>query len=634
MKNKYKFILKNHGTFLAVLGIILFSLLVKLFSLGNQLENGITLSNTLDFSWTSDSVERLLHGYIAGKDFIFTYGPLFQLIYAIPSLLFHYPSFFGPLIISVFLQIPIIIFIFTIAGFITSDKKSQLLLTLFLQFVIGLLFFPDTNTLIRILIPFVYAVLYTRTRLSSVMRKNVILTLPTIFGLYSFDNFIVCSLITIFIECYFFFKTPINNNAKKNISQLLFSLGYAIGLILIFEIIASLILSHSLEYINSSVDTLRSYQYIMNIPFSINANVYLWIYFLSNILLSWYVLSKEKYSKTINNNLFILLFVSVLQLKSFLIRSDDGHLIMAIYPSLLMTFILLYLILQRKMNIVFVVLFCFLYTFIPFKDNSVSILSTKSLQGLKKVANPNLTFSDIYILPHNYYYSKEDFMNFDTLITENKGKVMVYPYDTYILNNSHSTFNTYALQFYEYSNSFVEKKSVETLTKNPPKYIILGVDTKSASNLDDIPNFSRNPQIAKWMLTNYSVYKEGESYLLLINDNKKIIKNNTSVNCPVFELNTGSIMKSSFIENITKTSTYYLDQENEKRIRLPYSPYSTTTFIIPSATNVNKLSQLFSLKWYFMKYEEFKKTDITMIKKYPIPKVIKEYRISLLKKCY
>jgi hypothetical protein len=109
MKKNLKPFLNKLPNLLPILGIIFISFIIKLLLLGNQLQNRIFLSNTLDFSWTSDSVERLTHGFVAGRDFVFTYGPLFQIFYSIPSLLFHYPSYYSPLIASLFLQIPLVI---------------------------------------------------------------------------------------------------------------------------------------------------------------------------------------------------------------------------------------------------------------------------------------------------------------------------------------------------------------------------------------------------------------------------------------------------------------------------------------------------------------------------------------------
>jgi hypothetical protein len=635
MKKNLKPFLNKLPNLLPILGIIFISFIIKLLLLGNQLQNRIFLSNTLDFSWTSDSVERLTHGFVAGRDFVFTYGPLFQIFYSIPSLLFHYPSYYSPLIASLFLQIPLVIAIYIIAGFVNTNKKNQIILTLILQFVVGLLFFPDSNTLVRILLPFLFAVIYSASRKSSLLQKVFALSLPSVMGLYIFDNFLLCIIIFIFIEIYFF--TTKNNNRKSlknNLVELLVMLLGKLLIVSFFEIVASLILSNGIDYISASVDTVRSYQYIMNIPFSMNKNIYLFIYVFCFFFLYWYVIMKIQLSKAMKNNIIIFSFISLLQLKSFLIRSDDEHLLMGIYPSILMVFIFMYIILQERRKLFFLVLFCILIAFIPYKINIQSIFSMKSIEGLKKITTTQIPFFNIYTLPKNYYYLPEDFNYFSTLIKNNKKHVMVYPYDTYILNINHTTFNTYALQFYEYSNSYVEKITVDKLQKNPPHYIILGIDTKSAVVLDDIPNFSRNPRIAKWMITNYSVYKTAKNYLILIHYNNKAKETITDRNCVVYEIDTSSIIKFSFFENFIKTGTYYLDLNNEKNVRLPYSPFSNTLLFVEGATDRDKLAQIFSQKRDFSVPFITKMKEINIIKKYPIPKIKKFYTNTVTVTCY
>src|SRR3990167_4677923 len=81
------------GIFLLFFITFLFLFLLELNYVGLGLREKILIGSTLDFSWFSDAIERFLHGYILGKDFTFTYGPLFQFIYSIPSVLFHVPSY-------------------------------------------------------------------------------------------------------------------------------------------------------------------------------------------------------------------------------------------------------------------------------------------------------------------------------------------------------------------------------------------------------------------------------------------------------------------------------------------------------------------------------------------------------------
>jgi hypothetical protein len=46
--------------------------LILVFALGASMKEGISVFGTLDFSWQTNIIERGMHGFIAGKDFIFT----------------------------------------------------------------------------------------------------------------------------------------------------------------------------------------------------------------------------------------------------------------------------------------------------------------------------------------------------------------------------------------------------------------------------------------------------------------------------------------------------------------------------------------------------------------------------------
>ncbi len=248
--------------------------------------------------------------------------------------------------------------------------------------------------------------------------------------------------------------------------------------------------------------------------------------------------------------------------------------------------------------------------------------------AIANIINP-LTFFEIYRLPKNYYFSKKDFQYFSILITKNPGNVFVYPYDTYILNISNQTYNTLPLQFYDYSDSLVEQKAVDRLKDNPPKYIILGVDTKGAIMLDNIPNFSRNPIIAKWMIIHYSVYQKTKNYLILqFNPNKKNVSAKKS--CSVFDINTEKIMQGNIIENIFKPSTYYLNNTN---FRLPYKPNTNNVFFVKSYNNSSELTSVFNSRIDFAHFNTEDTNTFFILKKYSLPKIRKIYSIIQVN-CY
>jgi len=69
----FKQLINKKGWFFLKLTIALLYLGYNINLIGFGLKNKITIANTLDFSWQVDFVEKLLHGFVAGRDFIFTY---------------------------------------------------------------------------------------------------------------------------------------------------------------------------------------------------------------------------------------------------------------------------------------------------------------------------------------------------------------------------------------------------------------------------------------------------------------------------------------------------------------------------------------------------------------------------------
>jgi hypothetical protein len=597
--------------------IIVLSLTFKVFQLGDQLSHKIYLTNTLDLSWSTDITERLLHGYIAGRDFVFTYGPLYQFINSLPSLIFGIPSYSSILISPIIMTFLNCICILFITKAFIRTNKDHFLLSAPLLLALGLLSNPDPNNLLRILLPLAYTILYANMLEKKNFHINIflILSLPAIFGLYSYDLFITCTIITVITLAYHYFTTNKQTVSKQYI------LYAALQLLLIacWELLTSFIVSGNLNYLLYSFDTIRSYQFIMNIPFSINKSTLFLIYPLSALILFLYIIrSGSTYTKL----LFLCMTTALLEIKAAFIRSDDGHIFTGTYASLLMLIIFLYVLLWKKRKgwyIAFILLVCLL---VPYKNSTSFSFSIPNLQAK--------TFFDIYQLPKNYYLTKEDFTYFNSFIINNKGKVMIFPYDNYLLNIYGTTYNTLPLQWYDYSNSLVEAKAIERLKHSPPKYIILGVDKKGVVVLDNIPNFSRSPLLAKWMLSNYGVYKKSKTYLILNYDPKRKAKDNDE-SCTVYDFDTKKIIQSNIFEQILKPSTYYLNTDRD--IRLPNMANTTRIFLINNYDDPNELQKLFERKINFSRYYE-KDLHLIIIKKFPNPKMKQAQNEIIPVKCY
>jgi len=594
--------------------IVLFFLVLAIFTLKfffivSQSSNKILLTNTLDFSWQSDIVQRFLSGHIAGRDFIFTYGPVYQFFASLPSLIFGVPSFtsvlFAP---AIFSPISVILF-YLISKFVFIEKKDQILLTLFLSLIFSLTSFTDGNSLIRAQIPLLFGLIYFNYfNKSKKIKKLSILSIPALLGLYIFDLFVNSLTIVLGFMLFSFFK---NVKAKISFFKYFFSFLLELIVLVLFLILVSLVLSGSLEYILNSFQTLYDYKYIMNIPLSINVAYFL---FLIPVVL-WIITTFIFKSNNIKSkkNFYVLSLVSIVGLGSSVIRTDEGHIMQAVFPSLIALATIIFV--ELKKNIKFVFLFIFLILFILFRQKYSEVFNFETIKQFGDLFKKESRFDSFYKLPKDYYLTTDDRKYISRIITQNPGKVLVYPYDSYLLNVKNQTFNTFPLQFYEYSGSMVEEKAVRQLAKSPPKFIIYSLDRIGINPLDNISNFSRNPFFTKWIINNYSVEKNKKKYLVLKFDTKGSYYRNED--CSLYSLNIKNLFTPFPFENLLKTSTYYLN--NDRNLRLPYTGNHQKILIFDNAFNSDKIANLINHNVDFNKFKLSEKKNLRVIKKPAIP---------------
>ncbi len=588
---------------------LLFFLLIEITNLTKKLDSKIKINNTLDFSWSIDMIQRFYSGFIAGRDFIFTYGPLYQFIISFPGNLLNTPSFSSLILSSLTLKLILLILIFLFIENLFSEKKSKLIFFIFLSSLT--LIYSDSNMSIRIISPFIFSLYYLKyvvQKKGNKIQIAIIHAVPSIMGLYIFELFLTCIVI---IFLFYLFTALINKNKFKfNIQKIIKGLG-SLSIILILEIILSSILSGNLDYFYDSILTVSDYKYIMNIPFSLNP-YFLLLIFPFILFLIFIVKFKEKKYSLLSIILFITAFVEI---KSSLIRTDEGHILQSVIPSII---ILIYIIYQRfKFNRLFLAISIGIITLNLFSN--IQTLTPNNFLKLYDLTRENTNFFDLYkIYPQFYTKSNLDKI---TLTINSSKSILIYPYDNFLLNINRKTFNTYSLQFYDWSGSKVEEKTVEKIALNPPNKIIYMIDKKGVIPLDNIPNISRNPYINKWIINNYSVESNNKSYLVLKFDKKGAKYINSD--CKLYDLE----IKDNLLlfENLIKPSSYYL--ENDEYLRLPVST-KRNIFVFENFSNASEMEKLINSN--ISKAEE-KGKDKKIIKKFSVS-VKKEVENSV--NCY
>lgn len=579
-KKLIKYFNTKFGKFLLFFSTFGFIFILVVNNVGLSLRSKILLDQTLDFSWFTDSVERLLHGFIQGRDFTFTYGPLFQLIYSLPSLVLHVPSYIS---IAIY---PIISFIFIfplallIAKYVSKNVFERIAYLLLLFIVLGLL--GSDAGIIRILAPLAYSLILFDLfqKKPNLVKYLIVAFLPTFFGFYSYNLFVITFLFSLIFIGINIYK---NKKIKKNNLYLLLF----IPVVIIFQIIFSIILTHNLDYIYYSLDSVSDYRYLMDLSWTHDRSNIMFLFPVALIFLGVFIVRLKNISRETRDTLLILILSSFIGLISVISRSDVGHLLLAVYPSMI-TFFTIVFVLSKDNRWLILVAFAF-YVLVPSKPTFYNTLAPKNIFKVINVIKEKPSFYNLFSLPDNYY-SEQEVKDIAKIVEKNKNHVYVYPYDSFILNIEGSTYNSFALGIYTYSNSPVEENTLIKLKENPPRVIILEVDTKGALNLDDIPNFTRNPLLARWIIKNYAVNKKTPKYLVLsYSPNKKVGLGNQ---CLVYELTINLAKKESIVEkiiNIIKPPVYYLGS-----IRLPYSPSTKNYLIFENIFTSSGAASLFS----------------------------------------
>ena len=588
------------GFFLNLYYILL--LVVLLFlefgQIGQNISRKITISSSLDFSWQLDFIERFLHGYIAGKDFIFTYGPLYQLIYSIPSFIFKIPSYLSYPYLSLITVTFVFVLLLALVKLIVQDRREEVLLFSFLLLILGLVSYPSFD-IFKILSPLLFSLIFYKTILKKPSLKSYLLIpmLPTLFGAFSYDLFAYSFFISIVLML-------VDNITGKN-KKIVYKTIFVFFLILFYQFLFSLLLSGNLTYITYSYETSRVFVQTLNAKWSFGQSSTLLIFPIILLFLIYYCFKSKKIDRTKLPIFYVLIFTSFVQMQSIFVRSDLGHIIRSLYPAIIVVFIILYFIARNNFKLL--ILGIFLYTLIPFKSNlNISVIGLKTAALTLKENKP---FSEIYNFSESYKLNNEEINYISDLISKNKEQVLIYPFDNYLLNINNTTYNTLALQLYQYSNSLVEKQTVTNLEENPPKFIILAVDGEGAIDLDQTPNLMRNPIFFSWILSNYSVDSNKKKFLILKLDKHKKIKELNLRKCSFFSLSftkdKNIITLKDKISGLLKKSIFYISY-NDLVIRLPEFKENTQYLIFKDYKNPDSLAELLSSRIDFNDFYEKK----------------------------
>jgi len=167
--------------------------------------------------------------------------------------------------------------------------------------------------------------------------------LPTFFGAFSYDLFSYTLIIAVFFAL-----------AKQFINRKTLSVFNFLPLIFVFvyQVIFSFLLSGKIDYIKFSLDTSKNFVETLNGKWSFDIHILLIVFpLILTSFIIYLLLRRDKYQREIVNTCLALAFASFLQLQTAFIRSDSGHILRSLFPSVLVTFIIFFLMVKNKFKL-------------------------------------------------------------------------------------------------------------------------------------------------------------------------------------------------------------------------------------------------------------------------------------------
>jgi len=513
-----------------LLALFLFLTFLKVGEYGSLFKQMITLLNVFDVSSFTDSVERLRHGYLAGRDYVFLYGPLFQLLIGLPSLIFNVPSTLSyQLSYIIAFWIDFVLYVYIARVF--EDRRIRLFFIAFILLIFSGFHF-DSLVQLRSLIPIAYFIFIY----SFIFEKNhhrwlawiAVVCVPTLSGLITYDLFIYTSIAGLLVSLF-------DASQNRTFKQTLF---YMSSVILV-QILWSLVWSGGMNYLIYSLYGLTTYQSISTIGSFKND-------FLSPLAFALFFFGAAlfllfKYEKNDKKRLTffaLLAFFSCVLVKSGFIRMDASHIISALWPMYLTTILIMcYLLGKNIKHLIFFAVFPFVIALpIP---SALPPIVPQAYETIIQSVRGKWPFSYVYQFDSRFYLSGEERGEISHVIRDNGGKVLIYPDDYLFLSIESTTYNTFMHQFYIDSGGALEKETVRRLIARPPKYVLY----THSSPMDDIAPFTKNPLFFEWLANAYEVEKISKGYVLFrYNQDKPYYKSEASDGaCAAYQIKNAAI---------------------------------------------------------------------------------------------
>ena len=515
----------------------------------------------LDCSWVVDAQYKLLNGQLSGRDYAFTYGPLSQIIFSIgllankSYLVVDGTSFLrtGPYLVS------LVLLVLAVALVRDANWKTSVVI-LFISFATldSLLILRPISTVIAIIV-MNYAVCQER------MQKTLLLATTTglvcflgqlitfEIGTFALVGAIIIVVVNAVNELLFSKTNNITKQQqlKKTIIVLITLVISYTSLNLIIDIYyktSSPTYTGFFDYQYYNLQMMGTYAYTMTTPWVMSRSlgftiIGIFIYSFCFIIYNFRYYSSEQRSLYIS-----LLFIAFLQLKSMLVRNDEGHVLLSITPLVFLFLLLAYNShAQRRFSVAAFILVTALALTSPktgkWFDEMTNILANPSIFWQQIAQARSYTMRIAAVLPDD----------FRVALSPNSSLIL-FPYENIISVALNRSSIAPVLQPYSASNSKLQNYYINNIQKvvNAAEVVYC---TKS-SKIDNVDYITRSSLIFEYLLEHFNIKQD------------KIFDNGCTI-----------LQPRQQVYSIPATLVHFQSRPNKDRSKLSFSEAASCTLL-------------------------------------------------------
>ena len=484
----------------------------------------------LDNSWIVDLPFRSTHGSWLGRDVLFTYGFLYELIAGLPSILSGQTQLGFLFRTWPMVQTAISVALVYGVGAVLLGAESVWKRILF--FAVLLCFWCPFElrqiTVLFVLAVLVRAVLHLSAQ--NMVLRSVSASLLIAAGfLYSADTGIYSLACFFVVEFWAFWFLP---QSRKDLLR--FGL-FTIFLMTVWVLLVNAVMGHLLEFRlwRGAFEEVSNYRWAMAAAFDLDMFPLLLVVGIATVVVwvaAW-VLRRAESPAITRHPVFLVSAMSmmILYFQSGLVRSDSGHIVLATFPAIALSCLILFGSgpVRREISwalmataVVASGVFAVIRTNGPWDGWRLATpewLTVDEVSGECPSGTAYFQQTCIDRVPLQLFTWAQNFLD-----ESPDPKAIVFPHENIFAVAAGKVAAGGVLQSYSAHGDFLMDWELEGLRRDRPQLGIYGIDKFGSVPVDGVTNFSRSPKVWFYLQQNYRLAAEGPGgFLGLIRDDER-----------------------------------------------------------------------------------------------------------------